>query len=164
MLAGDEFTNHPPSVCPVIGSFLRAYNDRVDDERRQDLYRYASAVAGSRASGEVQQARADRLAEWAETSRCRGVRRRLPSACRLIGIERRPPVELRGAYAVRAIGRITDQAHSAAPALIDELSPSAATSTPSLRPPSAATTRQLRRCSASEHGRGLKQHNHRRFA
>ena len=31
MLAGDPFSDHPPSVCPVIGSFLRAYNDRVND-------------------------------------------------------------------------------------------------------------------------------------
>ena len=34
---GRAFTDHPACVCPVIGSFLRAYNDSVDDERRQDL-------------------------------------------------------------------------------------------------------------------------------
>ena len=38
MLAGEQFTDHPESVCPAIGSFLRAYNDSVSDERRQDLY------------------------------------------------------------------------------------------------------------------------------
>ena len=48
MLAGEPFTDHPASVCPVIGSFLRAYNDSVDDGRRQDLYEYASKVVGSR--------------------------------------------------------------------------------------------------------------------
>ena len=37
MLAGEPFNDHPRSVCPVIGSFLRAYNDRIDDGRRQDL-------------------------------------------------------------------------------------------------------------------------------
>ncbi len=42
MLAGETFTDHPESVCPVIGSLLRAYNDRLDDDRRQDLYRYAA--------------------------------------------------------------------------------------------------------------------------
>ena len=25
MLAGEPFSDHPESVCPVIGSFLRAY-------------------------------------------------------------------------------------------------------------------------------------------
>jgi len=27
ILAGEPFTDHPQSVCPVIGAFLRAYND-----------------------------------------------------------------------------------------------------------------------------------------
>ena len=51
MLAGEPFSDHPHSVCPVIGSFLRAYNDRIDDRRRQDLYAYAAAVVGSRGLG-----------------------------------------------------------------------------------------------------------------
>ena len=42
MLAGEPFSDHPRCACPVIGSFLRAYNDSVDDDRRQDLYAYAS--------------------------------------------------------------------------------------------------------------------------
>ena len=44
MLAGESFDDHPSSVCPVIGMVLRAYNDGVDDERRQDLYRWAAEV------------------------------------------------------------------------------------------------------------------------
>ena len=31
MLASEPFSDHPASVCPVIASFLRAYNDSVDD-------------------------------------------------------------------------------------------------------------------------------------
>ena len=50
MLAGEPFSDHPLSVCPVIGSFMRAYNDRIDDRRRQDLFAYAAKVVGSRAS------------------------------------------------------------------------------------------------------------------
>src|ERR1700758_932146 len=65
MLAGEPFTDHPASVCPVIGSFLRSYNDSIDADRRQGLYEYASKVVGSRASARVQQARAARLAQWA---------------------------------------------------------------------------------------------------
>jgi hypothetical protein len=64
MLAGEEFTDRPASVCPVVAAFLRAYNDAVDDRRRQDLYRYASAAVGTRASVGVTRRRAERcLAE-----------------------------------------------------------------------------------------------------
>jgi len=70
MLAGEDFTDRPTSVCPVIAAFLRAYNDAVDDRRRQDLYRYASAAVGTRASTEVTRARARRCVE-----ELRGLRR-----------------------------------------------------------------------------------------
>src|SRR5579884_2126353 len=58
MLAGEPFSDHPAGVCPVIGSFLRAYNDSIDDRRRQDLYAYAAKVVGSRAAIRVQRSRA----------------------------------------------------------------------------------------------------------
>lgn len=48
MLGRERFSDHPRSVCPVIGMVLRAYNDGADDERRQDLYRYAAAAVGTR--------------------------------------------------------------------------------------------------------------------
>ena len=48
MLAGERFTDHPRSVCPVIAMIMRAYNDGVEDARRQDLYAYASSVVGTR--------------------------------------------------------------------------------------------------------------------
>ena len=63
MLAGEDFTDRPASVCPVIAAFLRAYNDAIDDRRRQDLYRFASAAVGTRASSAVTGARAQRCAE-----------------------------------------------------------------------------------------------------
>jgi hypothetical protein len=63
MLAGEDFTDRPTSVCPVIAAFLRAYNDAVDDRRRQDLYGYASAAVGTRATTEVTRARARRCVE-----------------------------------------------------------------------------------------------------
>lgn len=47
MLAGEPFTDHPQAVCPVVGAVLRTYNDVIDDDRRQDLYRYASASVGT---------------------------------------------------------------------------------------------------------------------
>ncbi|MDQ2894470.1 MAG: hypothetical protein M3Y09_02295, partial [Actinomycetota bacterium] len=60
MLAGEPFTDHPRSVCPAIGSFMRAYNDAIDDHRRQDLCAYAATVAGSRSGHEIECARTDR--------------------------------------------------------------------------------------------------------
>lgn len=64
MLAHEEFTDHPVSVCPVIAAFLRSYNDAIDDRRRQALYPYAAKVVGSRATREIQRKRAQRVSEW----------------------------------------------------------------------------------------------------
>jgi hypothetical protein len=122
MLAGDPFSDHPQSVCPVIGSFLRAYNDRVDDDRRQDLYRYAAEVVGSNASGVVERARADRLAACArELWGRRPTRRFLPAAWRLIGVEQEAPMVVLGTHAVRAIAIMTSQTHASALALFDDM-------------------------------------------
>jgi hypothetical protein len=63
MLAGERFSDHPRSVCPVLAMVLRAYNDGIDDERRQDLYAYASIVVGSR-DRRARRARATRFAEF----------------------------------------------------------------------------------------------------
>jgi hypothetical protein len=61
MLTGERFTDHPRSVCPVIASLLRAYNDAVNFDRRQELYVYAARAVGSASSGRLQEARADAL-------------------------------------------------------------------------------------------------------
>jgi hypothetical protein len=50
MLAGEEFTDRPKCVDPVVAAFLRAFNDRLDHMRRQELRPYASAVVGTRSS------------------------------------------------------------------------------------------------------------------
>jgi hypothetical protein len=122
MLAGEAFSDHPASVCPVIGAFLRAYNDWIDDDRRQDLYPYASKVVGSRADKEVELVRADRLAAWVQQLR-RPPRSRslLPAWLRAIGDARRPPHDALGAHVVRSIVRPTERSHTAALFFIDEL-------------------------------------------
>ncbi len=122
MLAGGPFSDHPASVCPVIGSFLRAYNDAIGDGRRQDLYAYASTVVGSRSSYDVQCARAERLAAWAQErqrGRLRGLRN--PLAGRKPAPLDLHRIEAAGAHAVHAIRRHTGQTHAQALALIDEL-------------------------------------------
>jgi hypothetical protein len=122
MLAGEQFSDHPASVCPVIGSFLRAYNDSVDDGRRRDLYAYASKVVGTRTSAVGQRARAERLLEWAsELRQRRWTRFFLPPRLRAVGLHRHPPMDAVGTHAVHAIPRHTDQTHAEALAMIDEL-------------------------------------------
>src|SRR5215216_143792 len=69
MLAGEPFSDRPASVCPVVAGFLRAYNDRIDDDRRQDLYRYAAEVVDTRAAPAVEHARERRCLEWADEMR-----------------------------------------------------------------------------------------------
>jgi hypothetical protein len=121
MLAGEPFTDHPASVCPVIGSFLRSYNDSIDSRRRQSLYEYASKVVGSRGCASTQQARAARLSEWAQEMQ-RSRRRWFPvRPLRRIGRLRRPPIDAIGSYAVHSISKHTDRTHAAALALVDEL-------------------------------------------
>jgi len=122
MLAGEPFTDHPESVCPVIGSFLRSYNDSIDPERRQGLYEYASKVVGSRGSARTQHARAARVARWAEEmDRTRPAWFLLSSPLRAISHLRRPPIDAVGTYAVHSIRKHTDRTHAAALALVDEL-------------------------------------------
>jgi hypothetical protein len=123
MLAGEPFSDHPAAVCPVIGSFLRAYNDSIDDGRRQDLYAYASQVVGSRAPISVQRRRAERLAEWAfEMQRRQWTSRYLPLArLRMANLRRQPSAHAVGTYAVRAIPKHTNETHSEALSLLEEL-------------------------------------------
>jgi hypothetical protein len=120
MLAGEPFTDHPVSVCPVIGSFLRMYNDSIDNKRRQDLYAYASKVVGSRASEMVRWARADRLANWAfemRQTRRSGIVRRFHARAGA----RPGTISALGIHAVCSIKKHTDESHAAVLELIDEL-------------------------------------------
>jgi hypothetical protein len=120
MLAGEPFSDHPRSVCPVIGSLLRAYNDSVDSARRQDLYACASKIIGSAAGDDVQRARAQHLRRWAEERRPRHWTLWLGSGLHSLLGGRRESVELAGPRALRAVPR-TEEAHAAVLAVVDEL-------------------------------------------
>jgi len=120
MLAAEPFSDHPPSVCPVIAAFLRVYNDAVGDDRRQELYRYASKVVGSRASEEVTALRAAHLAE--RTRQMRKARRRWPLGMGfLIGIWWTPGFTPDASFAVSEFIQRGQEGHRAALALVDEL-------------------------------------------
>src|SRR5437588_12579468 len=66
MLAGESFSDHPRSVSRPIASFLRGYNDLIDDRRRGDLYRYAALTVGTTSSPAVENARIARLLAWGD--------------------------------------------------------------------------------------------------
>jgi hypothetical protein len=67
MLAEEPFSDRAGAVSPVIGAFLRTYNDGLDDERRQDLYPIASLVVGTAGGRRVEDERADRCLRFARS-------------------------------------------------------------------------------------------------
>jgi hypothetical protein len=136
MLAGEPFSDHPASSCPVIGSFLRAYNDSIDDRRRQDLYAFAARVVGSRGGINVQRQRAEFLADWACTLlRRRWSSRVLPSPrLRIANLRRQPSAHAVGTFAVRAIPRHTDKTHAEALEVLNTLLAIGVPARPSVTP------------------------------
>jgi len=119
MLAGEQFSDHPKSVCPIIAAFLRGYNDAVDEERRQDLYRYAAEVVGSRGGAEVIRARTAHVTERVRS--LRGPHRRWPVVGFLLGVHVEPSFQSDLTYAVRALSDRGQEGHSEALTLVDEL-------------------------------------------
>lgn len=65
LLAGEDFSDRPKSVSPVLAAFLRGYNDLLDDRQRQDLIAYAAEALGTVGSAALERARVERLIEWA---------------------------------------------------------------------------------------------------
>jgi hypothetical protein len=130
MLAEEPFSDRPACTDPVIGGLLRAYNDSVDRERRQDLYAVAALVVGTAGGADLERARAAHCVAFAEAHRRP---RRLWHRRR-----RRRPLALAahlgsdgpGVLAVRSLGRIDDARHDEVMALIETLV--------ELRAPSAA--------------------------
>jgi hypothetical protein len=127
MLAGERFSDRPRCASPVIAGFLRTYNDAVGDDRRQDLYRYAAQVVGTRAPADVEAARAARCRAWGRAQAAdpeHGLwrRRRLAKAAHLPSA---PSPEDCGSMAARvaagALRRGDDTAHHRALAFVDEL-------------------------------------------
>ena len=66
-VAGESFTDHPSCVCPVIGAFLRSWNDAITDdkERTRLLTPLIEKVIGTRATPDVEAKRAFLCVDWA---------------------------------------------------------------------------------------------------
>jgi hypothetical protein len=72
MIGGEKFTDRPDCVCPVIGSFLRSWNDRVGYADRQRLYPYASRVVGTGGYRRISRIRRDICLSYAGADLDRG--------------------------------------------------------------------------------------------
>ena len=65
-LAGEEHTDRPECVCPVIGAFVRSLNDSLPDDQRTALLRdLIPLTVGTRGSDDLQDRRALAAADWA---------------------------------------------------------------------------------------------------
>ena len=64
MLGGEEFSDRPRCVCPVIAAFLRSWNDRAAHADRQRLKPYAQLIVGSRGSRRLTRARREICLRW----------------------------------------------------------------------------------------------------
>jgi hypothetical protein len=62
-LANEPWSDHPACVSPVLGVFLRAWNDALDDDTRQKLKPYARRVIGTAGDGK-DEARAWMCVDW----------------------------------------------------------------------------------------------------
>ena len=77
MLAGESFSDRPAAVSPIVAAFLRAYNDSVDDDSRQELYGYAAKAVGTVSSEAVERRRAQRCLDALHALRGGGLLARL---------------------------------------------------------------------------------------
>jgi hypothetical protein len=69
ILAGEEFSDRPRCVDPVIAAFLRGWNDRAGHADRQRLRPYAERIVGSRGSRRLTRERRELCLQWAEADR-----------------------------------------------------------------------------------------------
>jgi hypothetical protein len=65
MLAGERFSDHPSSVCPVMAAYLRNLNDQLPAEELPRLFPLASAIVGTGGSAKQSRARARKCARVA---------------------------------------------------------------------------------------------------
>ena len=64
LLAGEGWTDHPACASPVIGAFLRSWNDSLPDDERQHLKQYIPRLVGSKGTDEQETDRAWLATDW----------------------------------------------------------------------------------------------------
>lgn len=83
VIAGEDFSDRPRCVCPVIAAYLRGWNDRVAHGERQRLAPYATLIVGSRDGRKTTRRRRDICMEWSGAQLRRG---RIRSALSRFGV------------------------------------------------------------------------------
>lgn len=63
-VAGEPHSDSPTCACPVVGTFLRYWNDGLDDAARQRLKVFVPRLVGSKASKAVEVRRAWLATDW----------------------------------------------------------------------------------------------------
>ena len=64
-VAGEPWSDHPQCACPVIGAFMRAWNDGLPDaERTRLLLPLVPKLVGTRSTSAVESARAWIALDW----------------------------------------------------------------------------------------------------
>jgi hypothetical protein len=109
MIGGERFSDRPDCVCPVIGAFLRSWNDGVGYADRQRLEPYASLIVGTGGYRRISRIRRDMCLSYGGADLARGPLRRAAARLRMririawtVGIF--PSIWLKegaGAYAAR---------------------------------------------------------------
>jgi hypothetical protein len=98
-LADEEFSDHPACLSPVLGAFLRSWNDSLDEEGRQKLKPFLPRVIGTR-DDDYDEQRAWLATDWL-------VRVCAPAWLELAGIKGSPA-------ALRALAPLTNAASARA--------------------------------------------------
>lgn len=83
MIGGERFSDRPDCVCPVIGSFLRSWNDGVGYADRQRLQPYATLVVGTGDYRRISRIRRDICLSHAGARLDRGPLRRAAARLRM---------------------------------------------------------------------------------
>jgi hypothetical protein len=63
-VAGEPFSAYPECASPVIGAFLRSWNDDLDDETRQRLKPYIPRLVGTKGTKRQEEKRAWMATDW----------------------------------------------------------------------------------------------------
>lgn len=64
-VAGEPWSDHPQCACPVIGAFMRSWNDGLPDaDRTRLLLPLVPKLVGTRSTPEVESARAWMAVDW----------------------------------------------------------------------------------------------------
>jgi len=63
-VAGEPFSDHPECASPVLGAFLRSWNDSLLDEDRQMLKPLIPRLVGTKAPARVEEKRAWMATDW----------------------------------------------------------------------------------------------------